>query len=215
MTSEVRAGRPARRLDDVRRPQILATAVELVREKGLWSVRISDIAKRAGISATSVIYYFGTKDQLLADAITAADDAFYGPTLADLAAHERAVERLGRLIARSADSDWLLWMELWVYARNHPKTAPAQRRFHDRWVAAIEDVIGHGLDTGEWTVADPHEVAVRLSSLTDGLAVHKVLGHPDHTRQRYIEMTLTAAARELGCDLDALRRAAAESEASA
>jgi AcrR family transcriptional regulator len=65
--------RPRRRLDAVRRPQILAATIELVREKGLWSVRISDVAKRAGLSPTGVVYYFGTKDQLFAEAITHAD----------------------------------------------------------------------------------------------------------------------------------------------
>ena len=79
MTSGLR--RPRRRLDAVRRPQILATATDLVREKGLWSVRISDVAKRAEMSPTSVVYYFGTKDELFADAISRADDMFYEPVL--------------------------------------------------------------------------------------------------------------------------------------
>jgi AcrR family transcriptional regulator len=201
--------RPARRLDDVRRPQILATAVELVREKGLWSVRIADIARRAGLSPASVVYYFGTKDQLLTDAITAADDAFYGPAVEELATLQRATARMGRLIALSSDTDWLLWMELWVYARHHPATADAQRRFTDRWVGAIEAVVEYGAETGEWSVADPHAVALRLASLTDGLSVHMVLGHPDYTRERYIDMTLVAASLELGCDLGELRDAAA------
>ena len=47
--------RPRRRLDDVRRPQILATTVALIGERGLWDVRLADVAKRAGISATSVL----------------------------------------------------------------------------------------------------------------------------------------------------------------
>ena len=83
MTSGLR--RPKRRLDAVRRPQILATATDLVREKGLWSVRISDVAKRAEMSPTSVVYYFGTKDELFADAISRADDMFYEPVLEELA----------------------------------------------------------------------------------------------------------------------------------
>ncbi len=182
--------------------------MELVREKGLWSVRISDIAKRAGMSPTSVVYYFGTKDQLLADAITGADDAFYAPVLGELAALPEATERIAWLIVRSSTSDWLLWMELWVYARHHPGTAVAQRRFHRRWRQTIQDVVVYGVQTGEWSVSDPAAVAQRLSALTDGLAVHMVLGEPDHTRERYVEMTLVAAALELGCDPAALRRAA-------
>jgi AcrR family transcriptional regulator len=190
----------------VRRPQILATAVELIREKGLWDVRISDVAKRAGMSPTSVVYYFGTKDQLLADAITGADDGFYGPLVAELAPLRRAGQRLACLIVRSSTSDWVLWLDLWVYARHHPETADAQQHFHRRWRNTIEDVIAYGCETGEWEVADPADTAQRLSALTDGLAVHMTLGDPDHTRDRYVEMSLMAAALELGVPVAALQR---------
>jgi AcrR family transcriptional regulator len=208
MTSEAPI-RPHRRLDAQRRPQILAIAVQLVREKGLWSVRISDVAKRAGLSPTSVIYYFGTKDQLLADAIAGADDAFYAPVERLLERAHSAQERMAWLIALSSTSEWLLWMDLWVYARHHPDTAVAQRRFHRRWREAIENVISYGNEVGEWNVPEPPSVAQRLAALTDGLGVHMVLGDPDHTRERYVEMTLTAVSLELGCELTALRDAAA------
>jgi len=201
--------RPRRRLDALRRPQILATATELVREKGLWSVRISDVAKRAGMSPANVVYYFGTKDELFAAAISQADDMFYGPVLDELAQLATAAERMARLIVRSSTSDWMLWIDLWVYARHHPDTAVAQRRFHRRWRQAIEDVVVRGVEAGEWTVQDPSGVAQRLSALTDGLSVHMVLGDADHTPERYIDMTLTAAALELGCDREDLLTAAA------
>jgi AcrR family transcriptional regulator len=201
--------RPKRRLDAVRRPQILATAVELVREKGLWSVRISDVAKRAGMSPTSVVYYFGSKDELFAEAISGADDTFYEPVFEELAKLNSAREQIAWLIVRSSTSDWLLWIDLWVYARHHPDTAVAQRRFHRRWRQTIEEVVRRGVKAGEWKVKDPFGVAQRLAAITDGLAVQMVLGDPDHTRERYVEMTLTAAALELGCDLRALTRAAA------
>jgi AcrR family transcriptional regulator len=201
--------RPRRRLDAVRRPQILATATELVREKGLWSVRISDVAKRAGMSPTSVVYYFGTKDELFAAAISQADDMFYEPVLKELKQLDSACERLAWLIVRSSASDWMLWIDLWVYARHHPDTAVAQRRFHRRWRQAIEDIVREGHESGEWTVQNPSDVAQRLSALTDGLSVHMVLGDADHTPERYVSMTLAAAALELGCELQDLVDAAA------
>jgi AcrR family transcriptional regulator len=201
--------RPKRRLDAVRRPQILATATELVREKGLWSVRISDVAKRAGMSPANVVYYFGSKDELFAAAITRADDMFYEPVRDELARLATACERLAWLIVRSSTSDWMLWIDLWVYARHHPDTAVAQRRFHRRWREAIEEIVRQGIDAGEWTVEDPSGVSQRLSALTDGLSVHMVLGDADHTPERYIEMTLTAAALELGCKREDLVQAAA------
>jgi AcrR family transcriptional regulator len=207
--------RPKRRLDAVRRPQILATATELVREKGLWSVRISDVAKRAGMSPTSVVYYFGTKDELFAAAISQADDMFYEPVQEELKQLNSSCERLAWLIARSSTSDWMLWIDLWVYARHHPDTAVAQRRFHRRWRQAIEDIVREGVDAGEWTVEDPAAVAQRLSALTDGLSVHMILGDPDHTPERYISMTLAAAALELGCKQEDLMKAAARCPAEA
>ena len=68
-------------------------------------------------------------------------------------------------------------------------------------------MIRYGCETGEWEVADPAAVAQRLSALTDGLAVHMVLGDPDHTRERYVAMSLAAAALELGVRLADLQRA--------
>lgn len=209
ISSETVHPRPRRRLDDVRRPQILATTVQLIRERGLWDVRLSDVAQRAGLSATSVVYYFGSKDQLFAEAITHADDAFYEPLLSELERLQSGVERIACLFVGSSTSDWPLWMDLWVYSRRHPETAAAQRHFHERWRATIAAVIRHGIGRGEWSVDDPDEVALRLSALTDGLAVHMVLGDADHTAERYVAMSLAASALELGCDGDALERAAA------
>ena len=65
-----------------------------------------------------------------------------------------------------------------------------------------------GVQTGEWTAEDPSGVAQRLSALTDGLSVHMVLGDADHTPDRYISMTLTAAALKLGCKREDLLKAA-------
>ncbi len=200
--------RPKRRLESVRRPQILATAVELVREKGLWNVRISDVAKRAGMSPTSVVYYLGTKDELFAQAIAAADDAFYERLQAELARLPRALDRMACLVVRSSTSDWLLWMDLWVYARHHPEAAGAQRRFHRRWRETIDAVIRYGGETGEWDGRDARRIAQRLSALTDGLAVHMVLGDPDHPREQYVAMSLVAVSLELGCERSELEQAA-------
>src|SRR3984957_19248069 len=98
--------RPRRRLDDVRSPQILATTVQLIGERGLWDVRLADVASRAGMSATSVVYYFGSKDLLFAEAIAHADDAFYDPLLTELEGLATGVERIACLCVRSSTSDW-------------------------------------------------------------------------------------------------------------
>jgi AcrR family transcriptional regulator len=199
--------RPHRPLDPIRRPEILESAVELLSEEGLWNVRIADVAKLAGVSPTTVVYYFGTKDQLFAEAIAAADDAFYEPLARELERLEEATRRLALLVARSSASDWVLWVDLWAYSRHHPETVPAQRRFHERWRRAFAEVIEHGIAREEFRAVDPEQAALRLAALTDGLAVHMVLGDLAHTRERYVAMALEAAALELGCALADLEEA--------
>ena len=203
------ARRPPRRpLSKVRQPQILATTVELLREQGLWSVRVSDVAERAATSPAGVIYYFGTKDELFKAAIADADATFYATVWPELDRLESAAERLAWLLVRSSRSDWVLWMDLWVYSRRHPELLETQRGFAERWTGTIADVVRHGQERGEFGPGDADELAVRLAAVTEGLAVHMVLEDPGRTPEHYVETSLAAAAAELGADLDALRRAA-------
>lgn len=202
--------RPARPLDPVRRPEILAAAVELLREQGLWSVRVADVAVRAGTSAAGVIYYFGTKQQLFEAAIAGADAAFYSALRPELDVIEDPVARLARLVVRSSASDWVLWMDLWAYARRHPPLLRAAHAFHARWRETIAAVIRHGVERTAFRSSDVEGTAERLAAITDGLAIQMVLDGGRRSRENYVRHALRAAAAELGCDPRALERVAAD-----
>jgi AcrR family transcriptional regulator len=198
---------PRRRLDDVRRPQILAAAAELLSEEGLSSVRVSDVAARAGTSATSVIYYFGTKAELFEQAITQADDAYYAELRTHVEQLDSGMERLAWLIVSSSTTDWLLWMDLWVYARRHPELLEAHQRFDRRFRAVIADAIRHGQGRAEFGAANADDASVRIGSLMRGLAVHVALGGHDVTAEQMIAHCLQTVAQELRCDLADLQLA--------
>jgi AcrR family transcriptional regulator len=193
----------------VRGEEILATTVELVREHGLSNVRVADVAERAGTSTTSVIYYFASKGQLFGEAVADADAAFYARLLPELAGLDSGIDRLARLIVRSSVSEWPLWMDAWLLARQHPELREAEMRFETSWCNVIGDAIRQGVSRGEFHAVAPDEVALRLSALTEGLAIHMVLEHPGRTRRHYVEMSLKTAAAELGCDEATLLTAAA------
>jgi AcrR family transcriptional regulator len=197
---------PQRPLGPIRQPQILAAAIELLREQGLWTVRVSDVARRAGASPGTVIYYFGTKDQLFAQAIAAADAAFYAGLRPELAQLESATARLARLIHRSSTSDWVLWVDLWAYARRHADMLTASIDFHRRWCATIADVIRYGQSRGEFGERDVEAIAVRFAAVSNGLAIRMVLDDCPAPRDQYLAMSIEAAALELGCDAEELRR---------
>src|ERR687892_2660889 len=84
-----------------RRLEILEAAADVIRERGLCETRIADVARRAGASAALVLYYFDSKDRLLTEALTHAEDRFYLETFHELTGLERARDRLASLIDRS------------------------------------------------------------------------------------------------------------------
>src|ERR671922_2255195 len=106
-----------------RRLEILEAAADVIRERGLCETRIADVARRAGASAALVLYYFDSKDRLLTEALTHAEDRFYLQTFHELTGLERAGDRLASLIDRSLPAggsgvmgDWRLWVEVGVRA---------------------------------------------------------------------------------------------------
>src|SRR3954470_14867222 len=83
---------------DARRDQMLRAAAELICERGFSETRIADVARRSGASPALVIYYFGTKDQLLTEALRFSEAAFYATVTAELETLRTARERLQLLV---------------------------------------------------------------------------------------------------------------------
>jgi AcrR family transcriptional regulator len=165
----------------VRRPAILSAAAEVISERGIQSTRISDVAERAGTSAPGVLYWFPTKDELLAEALVFADERYYEGLTAELEGLGSATERMARLIEHwPADgaSETVLWMELWVRALRDPRLAETRERLDRRWREAIADLIREGQATGEFGAADADDVALLLAAVMDGFAIQLALGDP-------------------------------------
>src|SRR5215211_5006173 len=105
---------PRPRLDHVRRPEILAAAAEVIRQRGLENARVVDVAERAGTSPPSVLYYFASKAELLKEALTTAEERFYEDLERELAGIDGAPERMLKIIESACgegDYDAALWME--------------------------------------------------------------------------------------------------------
>jgi AcrR family transcriptional regulator len=195
---------PRPRLDHVRRPAILAAAAEVIRERGLEGARIADVAERAGTSPPSVLYYFASKAELLREALTSAEEAFYRELSLELDELESASDRLVRIVDYSCnaeDYDAALWMELWPRALRDPELGATRAELDARWRSAIADVVRYGQERGEFGEVHVEEFAVLLAALLDGLAVQIALHDSEVTPERVREMCLRLAERELGCEL--------------
>ena len=170
----------------VRRPAILTAAAEVISERGVQNTRISDVAERAGTSAPGVLYWFPTKDELLAEALVFSDDRFYDSLTSELEGFGTATDRLSRLVElwpAEGDGETVLWMELWVRALRDPQLAKTRERLDRRWREVIAKVVREGQATGEFGGDDADEEALLLGAVLDGYAIQLALGDPAVTTE--------------------------------
>ncbi len=202
---------PRPRLDHVRRPEILAAAATVIRERGLENARVADVADAAGTSAPSVLYWFASKAELLKEALTSAEERFYEELARDLDGIESARGRLVRIVESGTgdgDYDAALWMELWARALRDPELAATREELDGRWRDTIATVVREGQASGEFGPVNADDFSVLMSGLLDGLAVQIALGDAQVTSARVRELALKLAERELGCELRESRTAA-------
>jgi AcrR family transcriptional regulator len=212
---------PRRKLSDARRRQILKAAVQVIAEKGLCDTGIKDVADQAGTSPALVIYYFGKKDVLLAEALSFADERFYAQTAAAVAELASARDRLVELVRRSCSvgeseddfDEWVLWLDLWARAPRDPDVARDRAAMDRRWRTTIGEIVREGQAAGEFSRIDPDAFALRLGALIDGLAIQVVLEDPEVSRERMFDLCIDTCARELGFTWTAEDRAAAVTHA--
>src|SRR5829696_4209202 len=106
--------------NEARRLAMLQAAAELIAERGFGETRIADVAKRAGTSSGLVIYYFGTRDRLLVDALRFSEEAYYEAAAKLLGEEQDFRKRLALLIKWACvpedDNEipgaWGLWFDL-------------------------------------------------------------------------------------------------------
>jgi AcrR family transcriptional regulator len=201
------------KLTQKRRTQMLEAAMEVIADRGLCDTRISDVADRASLSPALVVYYFGSKEKLLTEALAYAEDLFYIEAFRELTGIEGASRRLVRLIElacppvvrREADEYWTLWVELWSRALRNEEAARKREALERRWRNTIAEVVREGQRSGEFGPCDPERFATYLSALMDGLALQVLFGDPAVNGELANEMCLGAASRELSFDALGLR----------
>jgi AcrR family transcriptional regulator len=191
---------------DDRREQMLRAAIEVIGERGFPDTRIADVGRRVGASSALVIYYFGTKDRLLTEALRYSEDLFYAEVASRLAAIAGAKDKLEALVRLSCNNEpmgglpgsWVLWLDLWAQAVRHPEVSRDREELDQRWRDQIAEIIRFGQESGEFDAVDPIEFALLFSSLLDGLVVQVALGDPTVTQQLAIDICMGLCARELG-----------------
>ncbi|MBI3648257.1 MAG: TetR family transcriptional regulator C-terminal domain-containing protein [Actinobacteria bacterium] len=191
-----------------RHQEILDAAARVITERGLAETRISDIAERCGVSPGLILYYFESKDRLLVEALTFANDQFYLRLSRELRRMRSARQQLTRLIELSVPGllpeferldEWALWIEIWVLALRDPSMAKEREVLDRRWRQSIAEVIHRGRSTGEFPEGtDADELGMQIGALIDGLAVQVLMNDTTLSPARMRQVCMDVAARLIG-----------------
>lgn len=200
-----------KQLSHERRIQVLTAAAQVIQERGLNGTRLADIGEVVGMSASNLVYYFDSKEELLSQTIIWAEDYFYTQLYSQLAKLPGPKERLVRLIEFSfppdkvALSEWGLWLELLVRAVRDPAMSKLGAELEKQWANSILACLQEGINDGAWELEHPKEFALTLAALIDGLAI-RVLSGGGVTSRQAVNMCLRLTAEHLGFDPPARAR---------
>ncbi|MFI8994193.1 TetR/AcrR family transcriptional regulator [Streptomyces sp. NPDC053542] len=184
--------RPRRRLSQPRE-QVLAAAMTTIAEEGLDRLTMAGLGREVGMSSGHILYYFGTKDELLLQTLQWSEEQLGAERRAELARRVPARARIDALVDLylpdgHRDPRWTLWLEVWNRSQNADD--PTRERQLDLELAWHRDLVAllvEGASKGELRPVDADRFATRTRALLDGFGTHLVVGLPGLSRQEVLD----------------------------
>jgi AcrR family transcriptional regulator len=153
-------------------------------ERGAVGLRVKDIAERAGITPSSVLYYYPRLDELMMEVSREAMERYAERRSRQVRALEDPVQQL-RLAIRLGvptgpdDEESRLLYELDAFVGSSPAFRVLSSSFFDRQVLLYQHVLESGAARGAFELVMPADSLARgLVAMEDGLGLQVVVGHP-------------------------------------
>jgi AcrR family transcriptional regulator len=164
------------------RERVLQEAWDLLAQKGLADLSLSELGRRLDTSAGHLSYYFGSKNGLLLDLLRWSEGELSEQLAAVLESDASAEERVRGLcdlfLPRApGDPRWLLWVELWPRVLREPALREAQQELDAAWRDALATLLA------EMTDEDVGPIAQRMLALLDGLSVALLTAEPGFSNE--------------------------------
>jgi AcrR family transcriptional regulator len=192
---------------------IRAAACRAFAENGVDGTRIIDIADEAGVSTGIIHYYFRHKDEVLLAALRWANEQIT-QTLRALPAGVGDIARMATMLELSVPSEgllrdeMLLWLEVWVRARQQPTLVSESYAISQTWHREMTDAIQRGVDVESFRpAATPEEVAHRLIAVANGLGFKAAVGYGGVGAREVRRLLLRFAAEQLNVPFASLQQA--------
>ena len=187
-----------------RREQLIAAAARVLVRDGSAGMRVRDVAVEAGVSTGIVHYYFGSKDEILVDALRWAIGK-PAERFAELRRDGDHLRVLATLLEVSLPhpgvlfDEYVLWLELWTAVTHDPALQPLCEELAADYREELVKLVREGTSAGAFhPIAAPDEVAERISAMVDGLCFRSVVGYSWTPLERVRAMLRAFACEQLG-----------------
>lgn len=205
----VEAERVVRTKGADQRNRVLAAAVDAIAERGPHRVTVRDIAARAGISPSHVLYYFGRRENILMETLRWSESELSTQRVRELDAADTSTQKLVRFVRLYLPTDpgdvrWNLWNQVIAAPPRTRETDEVIADLEQVWVDDLQGILTVGVATSEFDSVDVPGLALRTRLLMDGVASEVVLGLPGRTSEWAVEYVWGWLADELGFDRAAI-----------
>jgi AcrR family transcriptional regulator len=186
------------------RDAILDAAGEAILAGGVRSLRVADVARRAGVSTALLYYHFESRAALVRAALDHSNAEAPSAAAFRAAPDKPGIEvvRAGLLSdlveSPAVRSNAVIWNEVTALAAFEDELRDDVRRVTGSWQRAVADAIAAGIADGSVAPGvDPDAAAGVLTALIDGMSVRWLAG----------ALELADARAQLVVAVDALLRA--------
>lgn len=163
-----------RRAGGARRERALDAAIDVLAERGTEHTRFADVAERCGVAVSTLQCYFGSREDMLVEAVRRAILREVEDTETTAAAEADPWHRLVALVERALRSnqrDRCLLMELWRATMHDDELAEFCVSLRERCQRPYLDAIDEGRTSGAFLPEhDPRDIVDVLTASLSGLA---------------------------------------------
>ncbi|MBB5079306.1 TetR/AcrR family transcriptional regulator [Nonomuraea endophytica] len=183
------------------RRRVLEAALEIITERPVSEIQVQQIAERAGMSPARVLYYFQSRDQILAETFRWSERDLAERRAGELAAVTAPAARLAVYIRLYLPEDrhdpsWKLWLEAWLRSTSASEMSRTADAIDSGWTRDLTAIVADGVADGTFRAVRAEEFLPTFNALLDGLAVHVLIGRLG--KAQAVEAALAEAAEKLG-----------------
>ncbi|WP_229697474.1 TetR/AcrR family transcriptional regulator [Streptomyces lasiicapitis] len=180
--------------------------MEMIAEHGLEQLTMAALGREVGMSSGHLLYYFGSKDELLLRTLEWSEGRLGAERSRLLARPEPARARLEAYVELYVpdghrDPHWILWLEVWNRSLNADEQGrDRQAAIEGAWHRDLVALLAEGVSRGEFRAVDADRFAARLRALLDGFSIHVAIGLRGTGRDQVLAHTREFLDEALGAD---------------